>query len=158
MWLGYQYGGINLDRGVYTYWGQLHRFSAYKIANPVGITETIKLDAEAVNNLTGDDGSLVISIAVFGKLKSLDKGIILDEDELVNGKLSIYNLNTFMAKYREEIVSDIDGYLKKGIYISPDKDYSFMGDEPQPRLQIAYRVDKVLVGIIEDATDGIEEE
>jgi hypothetical protein len=43
VWLGYQYGGINLDRGVYTYWGQLHRFSAYKIANPVGITETFNI-------------------------------------------------------------------------------------------------------------------
>ena len=134
------------------------------IQNEVGSVsvnyEAIKLDAEAVSILIGDDGSLVISIAMFGKLKSLDNGIILDEGELVvNGELSIYNLNTFMAKYREEIVSDTDdGDIKKGLYISPDTDYSFMGGEPQPRLQIGYRVDKVLVGIMENTINKIEEE
>ena len=43
VWLAYQHGGINLDRGFYNYWGRLHEFSAYKISNPVGITRTFDI-------------------------------------------------------------------------------------------------------------------
>ena len=45
VWLAYQHGGINLDWRFYQYWGKVHAFAAYKIANPVNLIDTFDIIA-----------------------------------------------------------------------------------------------------------------